>query len=232
MPHTPTTIKNLAPEDRPREKLHDKGEEALTTAELLAILIGSGSPKKSAVELMLDILRDCDHKLLLLSRLTIEELMQYNGIGEAKAITLKAAMELGRRRASEEASRYLTQMTQAQTIYRYMHPILRDLNHEECWVLLLNNNARLIKRVRISQGGISETSVDVRIIMKHAILAEATSLVLVHNHPSGSIRPSKADDQLTQHTNMACRTLNIRFLDHLVITDGDYYSYAEQGRIS
>lgn len=226
-----STIKQLSEEDRPREKMRANGEEMLTTAELLAILIGSGSPQKNAVELMQEILRDCDDKLILLSRLSVDELKQYNGIGEAKALTIKAAMELGRRRATEEVTRDLVKITDSQTIYRYMREKMKDLGHEECWALMLNNNAKLIKRVRISQGGITETSVDVRLVMKQAILAEATALVLVHNHPSGSCRPSRFDDQLTQSVHEACKALHIRFMDHVIVTDGDYYSYAEEGKV-
>ena len=228
---TSRTIKSLSPQDRPREKLYAHGETALTTAELLAILIGSGTPQRSAVDLMQDVLRDCDDKLLLLSRMGIDELMQYNGIGEAKAITIRAAMELGRRRSTEETMHDLKQMTDAQSVYRYMHPIMRDLPHEECWSLMLNSSARLIRRVRISQGGITETAVDIRLLMKQAILCGATSIILTHNHPSGSCRPSHADEQLTQRARKACDTLNIHFLDHIVVTDGDSYSFAENGRL-
>ena len=226
-----STIKNMAEENRPREKMLANGEDALTTAELLAILIGSGSPQKNAVELMQEILHDCDDKLMLLSRLSVDELKQYNGIGEAKALTLKAAMELGRRRATEEVTRDLMEIKDAQTIYRYMHPKMKDLPYEECWALMLNNKAKLLKRVRISQGGITETSVDIRIVMKNAIVSGATSLVLVHNHPSGSCRPSKFDDQLTHSLHEACKVLNIRLIDHVIVTDGDYYSYAENAKI-
>lgn len=224
-------IKELALEDRPREKLYQRGEEALTTAELLAILIGSGTPKKSAVELMREIMRDCDDKLILLSRLSVEELMRYNGIGEAKAITIKAAMELGRRRATEERVSALQTIDNSKQIYEYMRPQLGDLDHEECWVLLLNNSHRLIKRVRISQGGRTSTQVDVRILLKQALLGEATSVVLVHNHPSGSCKPSRDDDQLTEAVKRATQAVNIRLIDHVIVADGDYFSYAENGKI-
>lgn len=226
-----SNIKELAIEDRPREKLYQRGEEALTTAELLAILIGSGTSKKSAVELMREVMRDCDDKLILLSRLSVEELMRYNGVGEAKAITIKAAMELGRRRATEEKASALQVIDNSRQIYEYMRPQLADLVHEECWVLLLNHSQRLIKRVRISQGGRTGTQVDVRILLKQALLAEALAIVLVHNHPSGSCRPSRDDDQLTEAVKRATQAVNIRLIDHVIVTDGDYYSYAENGKI-
>ncbi len=224
-------IKELSADDRPREKLLAKGSEALSKAELLAILIGSGSATKNAVELMVEVLRDCDDRLILLNRLSVEELMKYKGIGEAKAITLKAAMELGRRRAQEEALTDLKVISTAQQIYEYMLADVRELTHEESWVFLLNNSSRLIKRVRLSQGGRTETSVDVRILLRHALLAEATSVILVHNHPSGSCRPSQEDNRLTERVNQACRAVNIRLIDHVIVTDGDYYSFSENGKL-
>lgn len=225
------SIKEWAEEDRPREKLEAKGAEALTKSELLAILIGSGTKKKSAVKLMEELMRECDDKLVLLSRMTVDELTKIQGIGSAKAITIIAAMELGRRRSQEEVTMTLMQVKDAGQIYRYMHPLMRDLNYEECWALLLNNNARLIKRVKLSQGGRTETLVDVRILLKHALLAEATSMILVHNHPSGSCRPSKEDIRLTEHVKTAGTTMNIKLLDHVIVTDGDYYSFSEDGKL-
>ena len=225
------SIKEWAEEDRPREKLEAKGAEALTKAELLAILIGSGTQKKSAVELMAELMRECDDKLILLSRMTVDELTKIQGIGPAKAITIMAAMELGRRRAQEEVTATLTQVKDAEQVYRYMRPLMRDKNHEECWVLLLNNNARLIKRVRLSLGGRTETLVDVRILLKAALLAEATMMVLVHNHPSGSCRPSREDVNLTEHVKKAGMTMNIKLLDHVIVADGDYYSFSENGKL-
>lgn len=226
-----TPITQWALEDRPREKLMERGEEALTKAELLGILIGSGTPQKSAVEVMAELLTDCDGKLQQLSRLSIDELTQYNGIGPAKAITIKAAMELGRRRAQEETTHQRNAFTTAEDIYNYMLPIVRDLNHEESWALLLTQSGRLIRRVRLSQGGLTETAVDVRLLMKQALLAEATVFVLVHNHPSGSCAPSKADNNLTAKIRQAADTLSIRLLDHVIVTDGDYYSYAENDKL-
>lgn len=224
-------IKDLAESDRPREKLMEKGEEALTNAELLAILIGSGTPKKSAVELMREILQVCDNRLSLLGRMTIAELMTYNGIGEAKAITIKAAAEIGRRRAMEKLDD-LVRLTDSLSIYNYMYPLMRDLTCEESWVLLLNNNLRLIRKVRLSTGGLTETLVDVRRVMKEVLQADATCFVLIHNHPSGSLRPSREDDRLTERVRRAAETLNVRMIDHIIVTDGGFYSYQDEGRMA
>ena len=215
--------------DRPREKFMERGAEALTNAELLAILIGSGTTKETAVDLMKRILNDCDDKLNTLGKKTLEELMEYNGIGMAKAITILAACELGRRRQSENVERL--RINSANNIYSYLHPKMQDLDTEEFWVLLLNQNYRLIKDIRISHGGISEVSVDVRIIMREAVLANATVLAVCHNHPSGSISPSRQDDQITQTIHRACDTMRLHFLDHLIITDGQYFSYHESGKV-
>lgn len=214
---------------RPREKLLECGKDALSTAELLAIIIGSGTRCKSAVELMEEVLRDCDHKLLLLNRMSVKELMRYNGIGEAKALAIVAAAEVGRRRAKEEVSSAFTQMKEARQVYDYMYPDVRELTHEEGWALLLNNAARLIKRVRISQGGRTETSVDVRMVLKEVLLADATCLIFVHNHPSGNVSPSRSDQDLTRSLQNACNTMHVRLLDHVIVTDGQYYSFAENG---
>ena len=227
---TKLSIKEWAIDDRPREKMMLRGEEALTTAELLAILIGSGNAEKSAVELMRDILNDCGNKLSRLSRMTIEDLMKYKGIGEAKAITIKAAAEIGRRRAMEKASE-LECLNSSDKVYEYMRPRMQDLYREEFWILLLNNNSRLIMPKRISTGGLTETSVDLRLILKEAIMANATALIAVHNHPSGSLRPSTDDIRLTARIKEACRIMNIQMLDHIIVTDGSYYSFADEGKL-
>jgi DNA repair protein RadC len=224
------TINQWAEEDRPREKLMRLGAEALSNAELLAILIGSGSTKESAVALMQHVLKDCNNNLNTLGKRSIRQLMEYNGVGEAKAITILAACELGKRRQQEKAEER-TDLGTATAIYNYMHPRMQDLDVEEAWVLLMNQNHKLIKAVRISHGGISETAVDVRIIMREAVLNNATILALCHNHPSNNIRPSSDDDRLTKRVKQACEVMRIFFLDHLIITDGQYYSYYEQGRI-
>ena len=216
--------------DRPREKLRDKGAETLSDAELLAILIGSGSTKESAVALMQRILSACDNNLNTLGKMSLHELMQYNGIGEAKAITILAACELGKRRAACKAADR-PDMGSAQAVYDFMHPKMQDLDTEEAWVLLMNQRFRLIKPVKVSHGGLSETAVDVRIILREALLANATVLTLIHNHPSGNPRPSAEDDRITKKLKTACETMRLYMVDHVIITDGAYYSYAEEGRI-
>ena len=223
------TINNWAEEDRPREKMASLGAEALSNAELLAILIGSGSTKESAVDLMKRVLADSKNNLNTLGKMSIHELCQYNGIGEAKAITILAACELGKRRQMESPEER-PDLGTATRIYNHMHPIMQDLDVEEFWVLLMNQHYRLIKKLRISHGGITETAVDIRIIMKEAVLANTTILAVCHNHPSGNLKPSRQDDELTKSIKRACELMHIHFLDHVIITDGQYYSYHEQGK--
>ena len=222
-------INQWAEEDRPRERFMTKGAQALRTAELLAILIGSGTTKETAVELMQRILNDCGNSLKTLGQRSLQELTGYRGIGEAKAVTILAACELGRRRQEETVLRKA--VTSAADIYAIMHPKMQDLNIEQAWVLLLNQSFRLINTVCISSGGISETAVDVRQIIKHAVLCNATVLALTHNHPSNNPKPSSDDDRITQRVKSACDIMRIHFLDHVIVTDGQYYSYQEQGRI-
>ena len=222
-------IKQWAEEDRPREKMVKLGTEALSDAELLAILIGKGSAKEDAVSLMKRILADCKNNLNTLGKRSIHELCQYNGIGEAKAITILAACELGKRRQMERPEER-PDLGTATRIYNHMHPIMQDLDVEEFWVLLMNQHYRLIKKLRISHGGITETAVDIRIIIKEAVLANATILAVCHNHPSGNLSPSSQADHLTKDIKRACELMRIHFLDHVIITDGQYYSYHESGR--
>lgn len=224
------SITDWAEEDRPRERLQNLGPEALSNAELLAILIGSGTPQQSAVDLMKVILSSCHNNLNTLGKLTIRELEQFKGIGPAKAITILAACELGKRRARERVEER-EDLGSATAVYNYMHPRLQDLDVEEFHILLMNQNFKLIKPVRISHGGITETAVDIRIIMKEALLNNATVLAACHNHPSGNTRPSRQDDQLTERIRKSCDIMRIYFLDHVIVTDGAYYSYREQGRI-
>ena len=221
-------INQWAEDDRPRERLEKFGPSALSDAELLAILVGSGSTKEDAVTLMKRILADCNNNLNTLGKLTINDLCQYNGIGPAKAITILAACELGKRRQAEKPEAR-PDLGTATRIYNHMHPLLQDLDVEEFWLLLMNQNHRLIKKVRIAHGGITEVSVDIRIIMREAILANTTIMAVCHNHPSGNIRPSKADDALTKSIKQACDVMRIHFMDHVVIADGLYYSYHEEG---
>lgn len=223
-------ITDWALEDRPREKLMAQGPAALSNAELLAILIGSGTPKMTAVELMKLVLHDCNDSLNMLGKKTIAELMQYKGVGEAKAVTILAACELGKRRQRERAEERAN-LCSAQYIYDYMHPRMQDLDVEEAWVLLMNQNFKLIKAVRISRGGISETAVDVRVICREAVLCNATVVALCHNHPSNNPHPSGDDDRITQRVQKACEVMRLYFLDHLVITDGVYYSYRDYGKL-
>ena len=222
------TIAHWSEDDQPREKLRDKGPEALSNAELLAILIGSGTPGTSAVELMQTVLNSCNNNLHALGKMTIRDLCQYKGVGEAKAITILAACELGKRRQMETPEER-PDLGTATRIYNYMRPVLQDKDVEEFWLLLMNQNHRLIKKMLIARGGISEVSVDVRILIREAVLCNATILAVCHNHPSGSLNPSAMDNDLTQTIQNACRLMRIRFLDHVIITDGAYYSYHEQG---
>ena len=223
------TIAHWSESDQPREKLRDKGSQALSDAELLAILIGSGTPGVSAVELMQEVLSNCNNNLNTLGKMTIRQLMDYKGIGEAKAITILAACELGKRRQMETPEER-PDLGTATRIYNHMRPMMQDLDVEEFWVLLLNQHYRLIKKVRISHGGITETAVDIRIIMREAVLANCTILAVCHNHPSGNLSPSRQDDELTRSIKRACELMRIHFLDHIIITDGNYYSYHESGK--
>ena len=224
------TIAHWAEDDQPREKLRDKGPQALSNAELLAILIGSGTPGVSAVELMQSVLSGCKNNLNTLGKMSIRQLMDYKGIGEAKAITILAACELGKRRQAESPEER-PDLSTATKIYRHMHSIMQDLDTEEFWVLLLNQNHRLIKQVKIAHGGISEVTVDIRIIMREAVLANATIVAVCHNHPSGNIQPSKQDDALTHSIQKACELMRLHLMDHVIVADGLYYSYHEQGRL-
>ena len=216
--------------DRPRERLMRLGAQALSDAELLAILIGSGSPQEDAVALMKRILNSCQNNLNTLGKLTIDDLCQFRGVGQAKAITILAACELGKRRQAEKPQER-PDLGSATRLYNYMHPKMQDLDVEEFWLLLMNQSCRLIKDVRIAHGGITEVSVDVRILMREAVLCNATMMAVCHNHPSGSTRPSRQDDELTKRIQKACEVMRIHFLDHVIITDGLYYSYHEEGRL-
>ena len=226
------SINQWAEEDRPREKMMRLGAGALSNAELLAILLGSGSQDESAVDLMKRVLADCGNNLNTLGKKTIAELTdgRYKGLGPAKAVTVLAACELGKRR-QREAAEERRRFDSAQAIYEYMLPQMQDLGEEEAWVMLMNQNFGLINCVRLSHGGITETAVDIRLAIKNALLCNATVIALCHNHPSGNARPSGDDDRLTQRMKKACELMRLHFLDHLIVTDGRYYSYAEEGRL-
>lgn len=224
------TINQWAEEDRPREKMMMHGVSSLSNAELLAILIGSGNTEESAVDLMRKVLNDYHNNLNELGKASIDELCKYKGIGTAKAITILAASELGKRRKEEEV-RERKRIQISKDVYECFYPLMCDLPTEECWVLLLNQGSKVIDKVKISAGGLSATAVDVRCVLREALIKRASSIALCHNHPSGNISPSREDDRLTEQLGKACETMNVRLVDHLILTDGAFYSYADEGRI-
>lgn len=224
------TINRWAVEDRPREKMMMHGVASLSNAELLAILIGSGSTEESAVDLMRKVLKDYHNNLNELGKASIDELCRYKGVGPAKAIAILAASELGKRR-KEEGVHERKIISSSRDVYECFYPLMCDLPTEECWVLLLNQASRMIDKVKISAGGLSATAVDIRCVLREALLKRASAIALCHNHPSGNIRPSREDDRLTDQLNKACQMVNIRLVDHVVLVDGCFYSYADEGRI-
>lgn len=224
---TSFSIKNWSQDDQPREKLRDKGKAVLSDAELVAILIGSGSREESAVDLCKRILARVDNNLNALGKLSIKQLMEFKGIGEAKAITISAALELGRRRRLEE-SLQLEKITSSRSVYDIMQPILGELPHEEFWILYLNNSNKVIQKNQLSKGGITGTLVDVRLVLKNALEVGATALILCHNHPSGTLKPSEADKAITQKLKTAAQSLDIKVLDHIIITEKAYFSFADE----
>ena len=223
-------INQWAEEDRPREKMMQKGAEALTDAELLAILIGSGNTEESAVSLMQRVLAEAGNNLHHLGKWQVRDFARFKGLGPAKSISIMAALELGKRRTLQERPERPT-MRSSKDIYDLFHPLLCDLATEEFWVLLLNQAARVIDKIRISRGGLDQTTADVRTILREALLTRATQLALVHNHPSGNTQPSPDDTRLTQAVRDAARLMNIRVLDHVIVADGDYYSFNDEGRL-
>ena len=224
------SIAHWAEEDKPREKLERLGASVLSNAELLAILVGSGSHEESAVDLMKRIMNGCDNSLNTLGKMTIRELMAYKGIGLAKAVTILAACELGKRRSVDRLG-VRPDLGSSRAVYEYMHPRMQDLDVEEGWILLMNQNFKLIKAECISHGGFTETAIDVRLVIKEALLNNATILALCHNHPSNNAVPSRQDDQLTDSIRQACKLMRIFFMDHVIVTDGAYYSYHDKGRL-
>ena len=227
---TSFSIKNWNEDDRPREKLLLKGRVALSDAELIAILIGSGSRNESAVSLSQRILASANNNLNELGRLSISELMQFKGIGEAKAISIAAAMELGRRRRAAEALER-KKITSSDSVFDFLQPIMGELPHEEFWILYLNNSNKIIKSAQLSKGGITGTVVDVRLAFKEALQLGAVGIILAHNHPSGTLRPSHADIQLTKKLKTAGESLDIKVLDHLIITEKAYFSFADENML-
>jgi DNA repair protein RadC len=217
-------------EDRPREKLALKGKSSLLDAELLAILIGSGTAKCSALELCNKIMTYVNNDLVQLGKLSIEDLSRFKGIGSAKAISIVAAMELGRRRQVENIKK-VNVIKSSQDIYRTLLSELVDLHYEEFWVIFLNHRNKIIGKHKLSSGGLTGTVVDIRILYKLALERLATSTILVHNHPSGTLRPSSADIKLTQKVKEAGGLLDIQLLDHVIIADSGYYSFADEGML-
>ena len=224
------TVKDWSPEDRPREKLLVKGVYSLSDAELLAIILGSGSREESVVELSQRILQSAGNNLNQLGKYTISHLTKFKGIGSAKAISIVAALELGKRRKAEEILKR-EQIRCSKDIYNYFYPLLCDLYYEEFWVLFLNRGNRIIDKLKISQGGVSETIVDSKIIYREAISRLACGIVLCHNHPSGNAHPSRHDDQITMKIKEGIKLLDMTLMDHLIVCDGTFYSYADQGRV-
>ncbi|MBN2892372.1 MAG: DNA repair protein RadC [Bacteroidales bacterium] len=231
MDSTKKTLKEWSIDDKPREKLLSKGISSLSDAELIAILIGSGNKTETAVELARRILIDQKSNLNELGKQTVIDLTKYKGIGEAKAISIVAALELGKRRNYAEFIEK-PQITEAIHVFNYMLPVFADLEHEEFWAIFLNNSNKIIKRIKISQGGITSTTVDVRLIMKSALDNIATSLIVCHNHPSGNMKPSEGDYLITQKISEAGKILNIKLLDHVIISSKEFYSFAENSLIN
>ena len=221
-------ITNWSEDDKPREKLMLKGKSVLSDAELIAILIGSGSRNESAVDLSKKILASVDNNLNALGKVSISQLMNFKGIGEAKAISIIAALELGRRRRAEEVVE-LKKVTSSKVIFEIMQPIIGELPHEEFWIIYLNNSNIVISKSQLSKGGITGTLVDIRIVFKTALEMGATALILCHNHPSGTLIPSDADRQITRKLKLAGESLEIKVLDHLIVTETSYFSFADEG---
>lgn len=218
-----------AAEDRPTNKLEDQGVRSLSNAELLSIIIGSGTDAYNQVEIARMLLAENDNSLAAIANMTVGQLKQSTGIGEATAKRILAALDLGRRIYIDNSEK--KDLGTATRVYNEMYPVIGKIDIEEFWVLLLNQHYGLIKKVCVAKGGITETVVDVRIIMKEAVLANSTVLMVCHNHPSGAISPSKADDEVTRNIKRACDTMRIHFQDHVIIGDGAYYSYHENGKI-
>ncbi|HLW06174.1 MAG TPA: DNA repair protein RadC [Marinilabiliaceae bacterium] len=223
------TIKQLSAEDRPREKMIQKGLSSLSEAELLAILLGSGSAKESAVELAKRILIAYDNNLNQLGKAGIDELKNsFHGVGEAKAVTIVAAMELGRRRLLQE-SLEIPAIKSSNDAYQLLLPMMGHLPHEEFWIIMLNRANKIITRYNVSKGGLTGTVIDVRLILKKALEVYAASMIISHNHPSGNLTPSDADIKITKKIKEAGTIMDIPVLDHIIVTDNGYFSFADEG---
>ncbi len=225
-----STIKSWAEDDRPREKMLLKGKSALSDAELIAILIGSGSKNVTAVDLAMQILKESNDNINELSRLTIKDLMKFKGIGEAKAITIAAALELGRRRREEEAYNK-KKITSSKDAFDVFQPMLADASYEEFWILLLNKANKILSKHPISYGGITGTVVDPVKIFKIAIENNAVGIILCHNHPSGNVKPSDSDTKLTHKMRDSGKIIDVSILDHIIIGENNYFSFADEGLI-
>ncbi len=223
------SIKEWALDDRPREKAMKNGISTLSKSELLAILVGSGNDEESAVDLMKRVLDSCGNSISELARLSVDDLCSFRGIGPAKAISIVAACELWKRREDDAAEQQC--ITSSRDLYKYFHPILCDSPVERCYVMLLNRMNRVIDHVLIGTGGLTATVVDIRLVIREALMKRATTIALCHNHPSGNIKPSREDDKLTENLAQACKVMNIRLLDHIVLTDGAYFSYNDEARL-
>lgn len=222
------SIKYWAEDDKPREKLQIKGKSVLSDAELLAILLGSGSKNESAVDLSKRILSSVQNNLALLSKMSITQLTQFKGIGPAKAITIIAAAELGRRRREEQSIDYL-KVTSSRIVFDLMQPIIGELPHEEFWVLYLNNSNKIVYKSQLSKGGITGTVVDIRLLLKTALEQNALGIILTHNHPSGKLAASDADIQITAKIKVAAKQLEMYVIDHIIVTENSYFSFADEG---
>ena len=222
------SIKHWSDDDKPREKLLQKGKSTLSDAELIAILIGSGSRNESAVALSKKILASVENDLNELGKLSIKQLKAFHGIGEAKAVTIIAALEIGRRRRGTESQK-TAKINSSRDAFDILQPRIGDLEHEEFWILYLNNGNKVLHSALLSKGGLTGTLVDVRIVMRQALELGAIALVLAHNHPSGTLRPSKGDRDVTAKLKRAALALDITILDHLIVTEKDYFSFADEG---
>lgn len=224
------TITEWADDDRPREKLMKKGATALSDAELLAILIGSGNTEETAVELCRRILNDNHNNLNELARLSISDLERYKGIGEAKAITLISALEIGKRRRSQEVLER-QKITESRDLFELFGSIMEDLNHEEFWVVFLNGANKVMETTNLTKGGMRQTVVDVPILLRLALEKSAHAVAVAHNHPSGESNPSREDLSITQKIKNGCEAIGVRFLDHIIIAGRSYYSFADEGKM-
>ena len=222
------TIKSWAPDDRPREKLESKGKASLSDAELIAIIIGSGNRQESALALSQRMLQSVNGNLYQLAKLSIKKLTTFKGVGVAKAIAIITALELGKRRQLETIQKKGT-ITSSKDVFTLMQPVLGDLEHEEFWVLFLDNSNSVIAKRQISKGGLTATVVDVRLLYKSALELVSVAIIVCHNHPSGKLQPSAADKRITQKIKVAGTTLDIKLLDHLIITEKAYFSFADEG---